>query len=114
MPIVEKGEVKTKKFDKLVRDRISEIIRNSGRSCEIEVVEGEAKYKLLENKLQEEVEEFLQDKNLEELADVMEVLFGLAGSLGYSEEDLLKKRDEKREERGGFQEGIVLKSAQEK
>jgi predicted house-cleaning noncanonical NTP pyrophosphatase (MazG superfamily) len=38
----------------------------------------------------------------------MEVLFGLTESLGYSEEDLVKKREEKREERGGFKEGIVL------
>jgi len=54
--------------------------------------------------------EFLEDKNLEELADVMEVLFGLADSLGYSEEDLLKVREKKRGERGGFKDGIVLKS----
>lgn len=40
----------------------------------------------------------------------MEVLFGLADSLGYSEKELLKVRDKKRDERGGFKEGIVLKS----
>ena len=39
----------------------------------------------------------------------MEVLFGLSHNLGYSEEDLLNKRKEKLEERGGFKEGIVLK-----
>ncbi len=74
------------------------------------IVAGDEKYKLLEAKLQEEVNEFLEDKNLEELADVMEVLFGLADSLGYSEEELLKARDKKREERGGFKKWIVLKS----
>ena len=58
----------------------------------------------------EEVNEYLQDKNLEELADVMEVLFGLAHNLGYSEEDLLNKRNEKLNARGGFKEGIVLKA----
>ena len=57
----------------------------------------------------EEVNEYIQDKNLEELADVMEVLFGLAHNLGYSEEDLLNKRNEKLKARGGFKEGIVLK-----
>jgi predicted house-cleaning noncanonical NTP pyrophosphatase (MazG superfamily) len=40
----------------------------------------------------------------------MEVLFGLAESLGYSEEELLEARDKKKEERGGFNEGIVLKT----
>ena len=40
---------------------------------------------------------------------LMEVLFGLANMLGYSEDELLKKRQEKFEERGGFKERIVLK-----
>lgn len=38
----------------------------------------------------------------------MEVLLGLARNLGYSEKDLIKRRNEKREERGGFEEGVVL------
>jgi predicted house-cleaning noncanonical NTP pyrophosphatase (MazG superfamily) len=98
-----------KTYNKLVRDKIPEIIKADGRECEIEIVGKEEKYKLLEAKLQEEVNEFLKDKNLEELADVMEVLFGLAESLGYSEAELLKARDKKLKERGGFKEGIVLK-----
>jgi len=40
----------------------------------------------------------------------MEVLFGLAEALGYSEEELLKARDKKKGERGGFKDGIVIKS----
>lgn len=98
-----------KNYDKLVRDRIPEIIRADGKECEVEIVEGKRKYELLEKKLMEEVGEFLEDKNLEELADVMEVLFGLAKELGYSEDELIRKRNEKRDERGGFKEGIVLK-----
>ena len=50
------------------------------------------KKELLRAKLMEEVNEYLEDDNLEELADVMEVLFGLANQLGYTEEDLIKKR----------------------
>ncbi|SFC51237.1 nucleoside triphosphate pyrophosphohydrolase [Clostridium uliginosum] len=99
-----------KTYDKLVRDKIPDIIKADGKQCEIEIAPKEERYKLLEVKLNEEVNEFLEDKNLEELADVMEVLFGLADALGYSEEELLKVRDKKREERGGFKEGIVLKS----
>lgn len=98
-----------KKYDKLVRDRIPEIIKADGKECDVEIVGEKKKYELLEKKLMEEVNEFLEDKNLEELADVMEVLFGLADSLGFSEEDLVRKRNEKKEERGGFKEGIVLK-----
>jgi predicted house-cleaning noncanonical NTP pyrophosphatase (MazG superfamily) len=99
-----------KTYNKLVRDKIPEIIKEDGRECKTAIVTGDEKYKLLEAKLQEEINEFLEDKNLEELADVMEVLFGLADSLGYSEDELLKARNKKKEERGGFKEGIVLKT----
>ena len=98
-----------KKYNKLVRGLIPEVIKNSGKECEIDIVDKELRKELLEAKLMEEVNEYLEDKNLEELADVMEVLFGLAHNLGYSEEDLLNKRKEKLEERGGFKEGIILK-----
>ncbi|MGG7176392.1 phosphoribosyl-ATP pyrophosphohydrolase [Clostridium paraputrificum] len=98
-----------KKYDKLVRDKIPNIIKADGKECEVDIVKGKAKYELLEKKLIEEVGEFLEDKNLEELADVMEVLFGLANELGYSEDELIRKRNGKRDERGGFKEGIVLK-----
>ena len=97
-----------KLYNKLVRDRIPEIIKESGKDCEIEIVNGVDKQELLEKKLLEEVNEYMEDKNIEELADVMEVLFGLANELGYSEEDLLNKRNEKLQERGGFKDGIVL------
>lgn len=99
-----------KVYNKLVRDKIPEIIEKSGSTCEIKMVEGKEKQEFLEKKLMEEVNEYLQDKNLEELADVMEVLFGLAENLGYSEEDLISKRNEKLEGRGGFKVGIVLEN----
>lgn len=98
-----------KEYNKLVRDKIPNIIETSGRKCTYEIASKDDRYSLLESKLQEEVSEFLEDKNLEELADVMEVLFGLANALGYSEEELLVARVKKKEERGGFKEGIVLK-----
>jgi predicted house-cleaning noncanonical NTP pyrophosphatase (MazG superfamily) len=97
-----------KMYKKLVRDKIPQVIEASGSKCDIRIADKKEKYELLEAKLKEEVGEFFEAKNLEELADVMEVLFGLADSLGYSEEDLIRKREGKREERGGFKEGIVL------
>lgn len=102
-----------KVYNKLVRDKIPEIIEASGKKFDIRKANKDEHYKLLETKLKEEVNEFLEDKNLEELADVMEVLFGLAENMGYSEEDLMKKRIEKRERRGGFKEGIVLEKVYE-
>ena len=98
-----------KTYNKLVRDLIPEVIRETGKECDIEVTAKEQRTELLEAKLMEEVNEYLEDKNLEELADIMEVLFGLADNIGYSKEDLLNKRQEKLKERGGFKEGIILK-----
>lgn len=100
-------------FNKLVRDKIPEVIEATGKKYDIRIADKEEHYKLLEKKLKEEVNEFLEDKNLEELADVMEVLVGLANALGYSEEELLKKRELKRDERGGFDKGIVLEKVYE-
>lgn len=97
-----------KVYNKLVRDRIPEIIEKDGKKYEVSIADKENHFELLQTKLNEEVGEFLQDKNLEELADIMEVLFGLAKNLGFSEEDLIKKRMEKKDKRGGFDKGIVL------
>lgn len=103
-----------KKYNKLVRDNIPKIIIADGKSCEFNIASKEEHYDLLKEKLKEETEEFLEDENLEELADVLEVLFSLTNSLGYDESDLLEKRVEKKKERGGFNKGIVLKQAHKK
>ena len=96
-------------YDKLVRDNIPQIIKNSGNKCEVEIVSDEIALDYLYKKLQEEVDELLEDKNLEEIADVVEVLFAIGRKYGYSEEDILNKRCEKRDKSGGFENNIVLK-----
>ena len=107
--IIKKGwETKMKVYNKLVRDLIPQIIEKGGSKFDIHIAENEEYGKLLEEKLMEEVNEYLEAKNLEELADVLEVLVGLAGSLGYTEEELFDMRRKKKEERGGFNEGVVL------
>lgn len=97
-------------YNKLVRDKIPQIIEEDGKKCELRIAGKEELVELLESKLMEEANEFKEAKNLEELADLMEVIFGLAKALGYSESELCMKRQEKKEERGGFEEGIVLTS----
>lgn len=98
-----------KVYDKLVRDRIPKIIESSGNKCEIEVVSDEVALEYLYKKLNEEVSELLEDKNLDEIADVMEVLFAIGSKYGYSEEDILDRRNEKRDSRGGFEDNLILK-----
>lgn len=102
-----------KVYNKLVRDKIPQIIENSNKAFDIHIASIEEVLELLHIKLDEEVTEFHKDNNLEELADIMEVLFALAKKLGYSEEELLNKRLEKREARGGFDENIVLEKVYE-
>ena len=70
-----------KVYDKLVRDRIPEIIEESGKKCEVEVVSNEIALEYLYKKLGEEIDELLSDKNVDEIADVMEVLLLLLKSM---------------------------------
>ena len=98
-----------KVYDKLVRDRIPEIIEASGKKCDIEVVNDEVALEYLYKKLNEEVSELLEDKNLDEIADCLEVLFAIGMKYGYSEEDVLSRRNEKKDARGGFDDNLVLK-----
>ena len=98
-----------KVYDKLIRDRIPEIIEASGSKCEVEVVSDKVALEYLYKKLSEEVEELLIDKNLDEIADVMEVIFAIGKKFGYSENDVLGRRNEKRDSRGGFDDNLILK-----
>lgn len=99
-----------KVYDKLVRDRIPEIIEASGNKCDIEVVSDEVALEYLYKKLNEEVGELLEDKNLDEIADCLEVLFAIGAKYGYSEDEVLGRRNEKKLERGGFEDNLLLKS----
>lgn len=98
-----------KVYDKLIRDRIPEIIEASGSKCEVEVVSDKVALEYLYKKLGEEVEELLIDKNLDEIADVMEVLFAIGKKYGYSEDEVLGRRSEKKDSRGGFEDNLILK-----
>ena len=98
-----------KVYDKLIRDRIPEIIEASGSKYEVEVVSDEVALEYLYKKLGEEVEELLSDKNLDEIADVMEVLFAIGKKFGYSENEVLGRRSEKKDSRGGFEDNLILK-----
>ena len=79
-------------YDKLVRDNIPKIIKNNGDKCEIEIVNNNLALNYLYKKLNEEVCELLLEKNIDEIIDVMEVLFAIGNKYGYSEKDILDRR----------------------
>lgn len=101
-----------KKDGKLVRDKILEIIENSGKEPIIRVLDDTEYKEELLKKLYEEYREVIEAKTkeetLEECSDVLEVLIALLEYNGYTLEDLLKCRDEKKEKRGAFQKRLYL------
>ena len=96
-------------FEKLVRDRIPEIIQKSGGQPVTRILTEDAEYlQALEQKLDEETGEFHESKSLEELADILEVVFALAEAIGCSKEALLECYQKKHETRGGFRDRVFL------
>lgn len=97
------------KYNKLVRDRIPEIIEESGRTCTIEIMTEEEYILRLEEKLDEELAEYHQSRNIEELADLLEVIRAVAVANGCTIEELEQIRADKALDRGGFSKRILLK-----
>lgn len=95
-------------YNKLVRDKILEIIKNNGQKSTHKILDDEDYVKELVNKLSEEVEEYKTDKNTDELADILEVIYALAKLHNCTPEQLEEIRAEKAKKRGGFNEKIFL------
>ena len=95
-------------YNKLVRDKIPEIIESQGQKANVRILDSQEYTHHLEQKLDEEVGEYHKDKNLEELADILEVVYALAENLGATKEELLAIYHKKHESRGGFAEKIFL------
>ena len=95
-------------YNKLVRDKIPDIIRSCGEIPNIRILEQEEYLSHLEAKLDEEVREYHRDKNAEELADILEVVYALAEALGCTKEELMEIYRHKHDDRGGFEKRIFL------
>ena len=96
------------KYHKLVRDRIPEIIKKTGKTCIYSVLSQEDYITMLDQKLNEELAEYQEDKSIEELADLLEVMTAVAIARGSSIEELDAIRQKKKEERGGFEKKLLL------
>ena len=107
-------QLESKSYNKLVRDKIPYIISASGKTYLIETVTDDEVMKWLYDKLIEETNELIQDKNLEEIADVVEVVLTIASKYGYTLEDVFEEVDRKRKEKGGFEKNIILKKVYDK
>ena len=103
-----------KRYYKLVRDCIPEIIEADGKTCICKTLSDEDYLHLLDEKLNEELAEYQESKSLEELADLLEVMRAVVKARGWSLEDLERARAEKAAERGGFEKKILLKEVLER
>ena len=104
----------TKIYNKLVRDLIPDIIEESGNECRTRILSDEEYLKMLDAKLDEELAEYHQDQNIEELADLLELIQSAAIARGYTLEELESVRAEKAKKRGGFEKKIFLIDVTEK
>ena len=98
----------TKIYNKLVRDRIPEIIEASGNKCKTKILSDTEYLEMIDIKLDEELAEYHKDQNIEELADLLELIYAAAVARGYSIEELEATRANKAQKRGAFDKRIFL------
>jgi predicted house-cleaning noncanonical NTP pyrophosphatase (MazG superfamily) len=98
----------SEEYDKLVRDRIPEIIEKDGATPEYHHLEGADRYFALLDKLDEEVQEYKNSGDVEEIFDVLEVINALLEEHEMSWREVQLKRRVKRVNRGGFDDFVLL------
>lgn len=99
-----------KYYNKLVRDRIPEMIERDGRVPDIKILSAERYHEYLDDKIQEELTEYRASREHIELMDIVEVVQAIVESEGVSWEDFEAARNQRRSERGGFAKRIWLRS----
>ena len=101
--------------NKLVRDLIPEVLSKKGISCQTRILSEQEFRPALIAKLQEEVAEYLRSQTplerIEELSDILEVIFALLTQEGYTIQDLEQVREKKFQTRGGFSRQIFLEKS---
>jgi predicted house-cleaning noncanonical NTP pyrophosphatase (MazG superfamily) len=95
-------------YNKAIRDKIPEIIERSGHKSKIKILSNEEFIRELEKKLIEEINEYLYLKSIEELTDIIEVVYRIAELRGISLDKLESLRINKKNERGGFSKNLFL------
>lgn len=104
-------------YNKLVRDKIPELIERNGEKCHFKKLDKRVYIKELRKKFLEELNEYLQAKSdteaIEELSDVLEVMYALSNIHGKCIKDVEEVRQNKFIERGGFDEMVYLMAVED-
>lgn len=96
-------------YNKLVRDKIPENINSTeGRKCNYKILNDKEYLQELDKKIFEEAHEFIEEHSIEELADLMEVIFAIMKARNISVEDVEKFRQAKNNKKGSFNDKIYL------
>ena len=96
------------KSDKLVRDKIPEIIKSKGEKCSFHIANEKEYWQKLKEKLYEETDEFLKNEDEEELADILEVINAICKFKNIDKNYLEELRREKTDTKGSFDEKVIL------
>ena len=102
----------TKKYNKVIRDKIPEIIADSGKKYSIKQLDDTSFLAEIEKKLIEEVNEYTESKDVEELADLLEVIYRIAELRGVNSDELDEIRKDKAKKRGKFESNLFLIDAE--
>ena len=97
-----------KVYNKLVRDKITDIILKDNELPVTRILDDEEFIKELNKKLQEEVNEYLEGENVEEMVDILEVIRAILEYKMVSYEEIEDKRKKKAQKRGAFKDKIYL------
>lgn len=95
-------------YNKLVRDKIPEIIKQNGGEYKCRILDDAEYIEMIDKKLDEELSEYHKDQNIEELADLLEVIYAAAEARGYTVAELEAVRVKKAQKRGAFKDKILL------
>ena len=98
-------------YNKLVRDKIPEIISQRGEESTWHVADNEEYELKLHEKLREEVDEFLKSEDEDQISDILEVLDAIIAHHGFSKEDIDDAKAFKKAKRGGFEKRIILEES---
>jgi predicted house-cleaning noncanonical NTP pyrophosphatase (MazG superfamily) len=97
-----------KVYNKIVRDKILEIIEKEGRKYNSRILSDKEAAEMLALKIKEEADEFIAAPSKEEMADLLEVIYSIASKYGWDLDEIEKIRVEKNKKRGGFEKNIFL------
>lgn len=95
-------------YNKAIRDKIPEIIKESEKNCNVKKLDNSEFLIQLEKKLAEELAEYQTSKNVEELADILEVIYRISELKGVVSDELDEIRQKKAEQRGKFDDNLFL------